>query len=64
MASVHLPVKFGTDIFIQSAVIDIFFSKIKDDRRRHLGFVWVSHRTTHETSFVVRTSCKNFVKIG
>ena len=63
MALVHLPMKFGADIFIQSGVIDIF-SKIKDDGRRHLGFVWVSHRTTHEASFVVRTSCKNFVMIG
>jgi len=25
MASVHLPMKFGADIFIQSGVIDIFF---------------------------------------
>jgi len=44
-------------------VIDIF-SKIKDGGRRHLGFVWVSHRTTHQASFVVRTSRKNFVMIG
>jgi len=41
-----------------------YFSKIKDGGRRHLGFVWVSHETTHEASFVVRTSCKNFVMIG
>jgi len=51
------------DIFFQSVVIDIF-SKIKDGGRRHFGFVWVSHGTTHEASFVVRTSCKNFVMIG
>ena len=38
----------------------IFFSKIKDGRRPHLGFVWVSHGTTHKASFVVRTSCTNF----
>jgi len=31
----HLPTKFGADIFIQSGVIDIF-SKIKDGGRRHL----------------------------
>jgi len=31
--------------------------------RRHRGFVWVSHVTTHEASFVARTSCKNFVMI-
>jgi len=41
MALVRLPMKFGTDIFIQSGVIDIF-SKIKDGGRRHLGFVLVS----------------------
>ena len=63
VAVVHLPVKFGADIFIQSGVIDIF-SKIKDGGRRHLGFVWVSHGTIHEASVVVRTSCKNFVMIG
>jgi len=57
MAVLHLPMKFGADIFIQSGVIDIF-SEIKDGGRRHLGFVWVSHGTTHEASFVARTSCK------
>ena len=31
---------------------------------RHLGFVLVSHGTTHEASFMVRTSYKNFVMIG
>ena len=41
-----------------------YFSKIKDGGRRHLGIAWVSHGTTHEDSFVVRTSCKNFVMIG
>ena len=34
-----------------------YFTKIKDGSRRHLGFVWVSHGTTHKASFVVRTSC-------
>ena len=64
MALVRLPMIFGADIFIQSGVIDIF-SKIKDGSRRYLGFVWVSHgTTTHEDSFTVRTSCKNFVMIG
>jgi len=63
MALVRLAMKFGADIFIQSGVIDIF-SKINDYGRRHLRFVWVSHGTTHETSFMVRTSCKNFVMIG
>jgi len=55
--------KFGADIFMQSGVIDII-SEIKEGGRRHLGFVWVSHGTTHEASFVTRTSCKYFVMIG
>jgi len=33
----HLPIKNGADIFIQSGVIDIF-SEIQDGGRRHLGF--------------------------
>ena len=37
IAVMHLPVKFGADIFIQSGVIDIFF-EIQDGGRRHLGF--------------------------
>ena len=37
MAVMHLPVKFGADIFIQSGVINIF-SEIKDGGRRHLRF--------------------------
>jgi len=37
MAVMHLPVKLGADIFIQSGVIDIF-SEIQDGGRRHLGF--------------------------
>ena len=32
MAVMHLHIKFGADIFIQSGVIDIFLG------RRHLGF--------------------------
>jgi len=63
MSSVHFHMKFGAHIFIQYEVIDIF-SKIKDGGRRHLEFVWVSHGTTHEATFMVRTSCKNFVMIG
>ena len=47
MAVMHLPVKFGADIFIQSGVILYLypmrsywhFPEIKDGRRRHLGFV-------------------------
>ena len=38
MAVVHLPIKFGVDICIQSGVIDIFF-EIQDGGRRHLGFL-------------------------
>jgi len=37
-----------------------FFPKLK----LAAGFAWVSHVTTHEASFVVRTSCKNFIMIG
>jgi len=55
--------KFGAHIFIQSGVIYISW-KLKMVGRRHLGFVWVSHGTTHEALFVARTSCKNFVMIG
>jgi len=55
MAVVHLPVKFGAYIFIQSAVIEIF-SEIKDG--------WVCHGTTHEGAFMVRTPYKSFVMIG
>ena len=38
MAVMHLAVKFGADIFIQSGVIEIF-PEIKDGGRRHFGFV-------------------------
>ena len=38
MAVMHIPIKFGANIFIQSGVIDICF-KIKDSGRRHVGFV-------------------------
>ena len=38
MAVMHLPVKFGADIFIQSGVIDIF-SEIQDGGRHHVGFL-------------------------
>ena len=37
MAVMHLLVKSGADIFIQSGVIDIF-REIQDGGRRHLGF--------------------------
>jgi len=63
VAVMHLPIKFGADIFIQSEVIDIF-SEIKDGGCRHLGFGWWSHGTTHVGAFVVRTPYKSFVMIG
>ena len=37
MVVMHLHIKFGADIFIQSGVIGIFF-EIQDGGRRHLGF--------------------------
>jgi len=37
MAVMHLHIKFGADIFIQSGLVDIF-PKLKDGGRRHLGF--------------------------
>ena len=37
MAVMHLHIKFGADIFIQTKVIDIFF-EIQDGGRRYLGF--------------------------
>jgi len=39
VAVMHLPTKFGADIFIESGVMDIF-SEIKNGGCRHLGFVW------------------------
>ena len=43
MAVMHLPVKFGAHIFIQSGVIDNF-AEIKDGGRRHLGFSGYENR--------------------
>jgi len=62
-AVMHLPIKFGADIFIQSGVMDIF-PKLKMAAAAILDLFGVSHETTHEGSFVVRTPCKNFVMIG
>jgi len=56
MAVVHLPIKYGADVFIQSEVIDIF-PKLK---MAAAG----SHATTHVGAFVVRTPYKSFVMIG
>jgi len=63
VAVVHLCVKFGADIFIQSGVMDIF-PKLQMADAAILDLFRVGHETTHEGSFVVRTPCKNFVMIG
>jgi len=62
MAVIHLPVKFGADIFIQCGVIDIL-PKLKIMAAAILDLLG-SHGTTHESTLVVRTPCKNFVMIG
>jgi len=65
MTVMHLPIKFGAGIFIQSRVIDIFFSKIKDVGCRHLGFDGGAMGAPTKThSLVVPTPCKNSVMIG
>jgi len=63
MAVMHLPVKFGVDIFIQCGVIDIL-PKLKMAAAAILDLLGGSHGTTHKGIFVVRTHCKNFVMIG
>jgi len=62
-AVMHLPIKFGTDNFIQSGVMDIF-PKLKMAAAAILDLFGVSHETTHEGSFMVRTPYRNFVMIG
>jgi len=54
-AVVHLPIKLGADIFIQSGVMDIF-TKLKMAAPAILDLLGVSHETTHEGSFVVRSA--------
>ena len=56
MAVMHLPVKFGADIFIQCGVIDIF-RKLKMAVAAILDLLGESHGTTHEGILVVRTPC-------
>ena len=63
MAVMHLPVKFGADIFIQCRVIDIL-PKLKMAAAAILDLLGGSHGITHEGTLVVRTPCKNFVMIG
>jgi len=56
MAVMHLPVKFGTDIFMQCGVIDIF-PKLKMAAAAVLDLLGGSYGTTHEGTLVVRTPC-------
>ena len=63
MAVMHLPVKFGEDIFIQCGVIDIF-PKLKMAAAAILDLLGGSRGTTHEGKLVVCTPCKNVVMIG
>jgi len=53
MAVVHLPIKFGAVIFIQSGVIDIF-PKLNMAAAAILNLLG-SHGTTHEGAFVAHT---------
>ena len=53
MVAMHLPIKFGADIYLVQSYWH--FPEVKDGGRRHLGFVG-SHGTTHEGT-LVRTSC-------
>jgi len=63
MAVMYLPIIFGADIFIQYGVIDTF-PKFKMAAAAILDLLGALRvETTHEGSFVVRTPCKNFVKI-
>ena len=55
MAVMHLHIKFGADIFIQSGVIDIF-PKFKMAAPAILDLLG-SHGTTIEGTLVVRTPC-------
>ena len=63
MAVMHLPMKFGADIFIQSGVIDIFpkLKMVAAPSWICLGEPW-----DHPRSLIcgAYTSCKNFVMIG
>ena len=63
MAMMHLPIKFNADIFIQSAVIDIFL-KLKMAAAAILDLIGGANGTTHEGAFMVRTPYKSFVMIG
>jgi len=58
MAVMHLPIKFGAHIFIQSRVIDIF-PKLKMAAAAVLDLLRGAMGPP-----VVRTPCENFVMIG
>jgi len=61
MANMHLPIKYGTDVFIQLGVIDIF-PKLKMAAAAILDLLEKAmYGTTREGVFVVH---KNFVMIG
>jgi len=55
-AVMHLPVKFGADIFIQCGVIDIL-PKLKMAAAAILDLLGGSYGTTHEGTLVVHTPC-------
>ena len=63
MVAMHLPIKFGADIFIWSRVIGIF-PKLKMAAAAVLDLLGDPWDHTHDGTLVVRTSCKNFVMIG
>ena len=60
----HVPIKFGADIFLQCEVIDIF-PKLKMAAAAILDLLGgASHGTNHEGAFVVHIPCKNVVMIS
>ena len=64
MAVMHLSIKFGTYIFIQSGVIDIF-PKLKMAAAAILDLLGKAMEPPAKAySCMVRTPCKNFVVIG
>ena len=61
MAVMHLPIKFGADIFIQCGVIDIL-PKLKMAAAAILDLL--GEALGPPTKAHLRTPCKNFVMIG
>ena len=65
MASTHIPVKYGADIFIQSRVRH--FSEMQDGGGRHLGFsgyVNLAIAACWQCDFNIFCSVPNFVQIS